>query len=68
MHERVCIMSSVADFKNIWLWPLISRSYPYSETFDVIFTGYAIIVANMNMQGQKMKEVFAFWAVDKFEV
>ena len=65
MHERgVCIMSSVTDFKNIW--NLISRSYPYSETYVVIFTWYANIVANMNMQGQKMKSVFAFWAVDRF--
>ena len=54
MHERgVCIMSSVTDLKNIW--PLISRSYPYSETFAVIFTWYANIVANKNMQVQKMK-------------
>ena len=65
MHERgVCITSSVTDLKNIW--PLISRSYPYSETFVVIFIWYANIVANMNMQGQKMKVVFAFWAVDRF--
>ena len=67
MHKRgVCIMSIVADLKNIWPWPLISRSYQYAEIFVVIFTGYAIIVANMNMQGQKMKEVFAFWAAENF--
>ena len=65
---KMSIMSSVTDFKNIWLWPLISKSYPYSETFVVIFTWYAIIVANMNMQGQKMKEVITFWAVDKLQV
>ena len=38
IHQRgVCSMSSVTVFKNIWLWPLISRSYPYSETFVVIY-------------------------------
>ena len=65
-------MSSVAVFKSIRFWPLILRSYPYFEACVVIFTCYAIIVANMNMQGknergvcvfkpgQKLKEVFAF--------
>ena len=46
-------MSSVTDLKNIS--PLISRSYPYSETFVEMFTWYANIVANMTIQGQKMK-------------
>ena len=56
MKVEFCIMSSVADFlEYFWLWPLILRSYPYSETFVVIFTWYAIIVANMNMQGQKIE-------------
>ena len=32
------------------------RLYMYSETFVVIYTGYAITVLNMNTLGQKMKK------------
>ena len=53
-------MSSVTVFENIWLWPLISRSYLYSETFVAAYTWKAIIVANMNTPGQKMKEFLYF--------
>ena len=62
MHERgVCILNSVTDFKNIFLtltpdFKVISIFLDFCCNLHMLYDYWA----NINMQGQKMKNVFAF--------